>query len=62
MNNTAQCPMCANRFTDHTDLRVHLMCDHRKSALVDEFLGAVETKHDLYRTLRETKQVVSVDS
>ena len=62
MNNTAQCPMCADRFTDRTDLRVHLMCDHRKSAVVDEFLGAVETKHDLYRTLRETKQLAPVDS
>jgi peroxiredoxin len=54
--------MCANRFTDRTDLRVHLMCDHRKSALVDEFLGAVETKHELYRSLRKTERVVSADS
>ena len=62
MNDTAQCPMCANRFSDRTDLRVHLMCDHRKSALVDEFLGAVETKHDLYRTLRKTERVASADT
>jgi hypothetical protein len=54
--------MCPQRFADRTDLRVHLMCEHRKSAITDELLAAVETKHDLYRTLRERPQVGVLDS
>jgi hypothetical protein len=54
--------MCPQRFGDRTDLRVHLMCEHRKSAITDELLAAVETKHDLYRTIRETRPVSVLES
>lgn len=62
MNNTARCPMCQRGFEERTDLRVHLMCEHRKSAIADELLAAVETKHDLYRTLRERPPATVLES
>jgi hypothetical protein len=43
MKEDAPCPMCSQRFENRTDLRVHLMCEHRKSAITDELLAAVET-------------------
>jgi hypothetical protein len=46
MKNTAHCPMCAQHFADRTDLRVHLMCDHRKSSLTEELLDAIEARDD----------------
>lgn len=49
--------MCGERFPDRTDLRVHLMCDHRKSSITEELLVAVETKQDLYQTLRDRQPV-----
>jgi hypothetical protein len=39
MKNTIDCPMCAGRFGDRTELRVHLLCDHRKSAIVAALIG-----------------------
>jgi hypothetical protein len=62
MMETAQCPMCPQRFEERTDLRVHLMCEHRKSAITDELLAAIETKHELYRELRQTPPVSVLDS
>jgi hypothetical protein len=44
MKDTTQCPMCAREFADRTDLRVHLMCDHRKSSLTEQLLVAVEAR------------------
>jgi hypothetical protein len=38
--------MCPQGFESRTDLRVHLMCEHRKSALADELLVAVEADRD----------------
>ena len=32
------CPLCRCRYDDPTDLRVHLMTDHRKSELTVELL------------------------
>ena len=55
MNDTARCPMCPRGFETRTDLRVHLMCEHRKSALADELLVAVEADHD--RARGETQPV-----
>jgi hypothetical protein len=52
------CPQC---FENRTDLRVHLMCEHRKSAITDELLAAVETKHDS-GTIRETRPVSVLES
>jgi hypothetical protein len=32
------CPLCARAVDCHTELRVHLMVDHRKSAVIDEYV------------------------
>jgi len=56
MKEDAPCPMCSQRFENRTDLRVHLMCEHRKSAITDELLAAVET------TTRRTPPVSVLDS
>ena len=46
MKETAPCPMCPQRFESRTDLRVHLMCEHRKSSITDELLAAVDPDRD----------------
>lgn len=62
MKDPAQCPMCTQRFADRTDLRVHLMCDHRKSAITEALLVAIETKHDRSQSLREREPIPVGDS
>jgi hypothetical protein len=52
--------MCARRFADRTDLRVHLMCDHRKSSITEELLATVETRDD--RSMRERQPIPVGDS
>jgi hypothetical protein len=60
MKDTTQCPMCTRRFADRTDLRVHLMCDHRKSSITEELLATVETRDD--RSMRERQPIPVGDS
>ncbi|WP_251330442.1 hypothetical protein [Haloplanus pelagicus] len=36
------CPLCARAVDDRTELRIHLMVDHRKSAVIDEYVDWVE--------------------
>jgi hypothetical protein len=52
--------MCAQQFADRTDLRVHLMCDHRKSSITEELLSAIETTEG--RRLRERPPLTVGDS
>ena len=54
--------MCSKHFDNRTDVRVHLMCDHRKSALTEELLATVETKHELYQELRQRQPISVLDS
>ncbi|WP_162562430.1 hypothetical protein [Salinigranum rubrum] len=61
MKNTTRCPMCAQGFADRTDLRVHLMCDHRKSSLTEELLETIEARDDS-RARRERPAVPVGDS
>jgi len=32
------CPLCAREVEERTELRIHLMVDHRKSAVIDEYV------------------------
>ncbi len=61
MKNAIRCPMCARGFGNRTDLRVHLMCDHRKSSLTEELLDAVEAR-DASRPRRERPAIPVGDS
>jgi hypothetical protein len=36
------CPLCEHSFDTRSDLRVHVMCEHRKSDVVDALLAATE--------------------
>jgi hypothetical protein len=36
--NENRCPLCTRIVDCHTELRVHLMVDHRKSAVIDEYV------------------------
>jgi|GEM_PF-3028337 len=40
MNNTkeADCPLCTRAIEGQTELRIHLMVEHRKSAVIDEYV------------------------
>jgi hypothetical protein len=33
------CPLCGRETATAADLRMHLLCNHRKSELVDDLLG-----------------------
>lgn len=35
------CPLCAKAVDGRTELRIHLMVDHRKSAVIDEYVDRV---------------------
>ncbi len=39
----SSCPLCNEVDLRPTDLRVHLMVEHRKSTVVDELLTAIES-------------------
>ena len=41
-NGDVTCPLCGRECPDHSDLRVHLNVDHRKSEVADTLLAAVE--------------------
>mgnify|MGYP002762576587 FL=1 len=32
------CPLCARAIDCRTELRIHLMVEHRKSAVIDEYV------------------------
>ncbi|WP_394740331.1 hypothetical protein [Natronococcus roseus] len=34
------CPLCSNGYEERTDLRIHLEVNHRKSAIVSQFVEA----------------------
>jgi len=34
----ADCPLCARAVEGRTELRIHLMVEHRKSAVIDEYV------------------------
>jgi hypothetical protein len=40
MNDTTRldCPLCSKATSGHEELRLHLQVDHRKSAVVDEYV------------------------
>ncbi|MFB6102404.1 MAG: hypothetical protein ABEJ73_07535 [Haloplanus sp.] len=38
----ADCPLCPRRFTDHPELRLHLMVEHRKSTVIDEYVDRLD--------------------
>jgi hypothetical protein len=44
MNNWdgTDCPLCTRAVDSCTELRIHLMVDHRKSAVIDEYVERLE--------------------
>jgi hypothetical protein len=44
MNNRdgTDCPLCARVVDGCTELRIHLMVDHRKSAVIDEYVERLD--------------------
>ena len=36
--NDKHCPLCARAIDCRTELRIHLMVEHRKSAVIDEYV------------------------
>ena len=36
------CPLCARAVDCRTELRIHLMVEHRKSALIDEYVDRLD--------------------
>jgi hypothetical protein len=44
MNNTGRvdCPLCPRAVSGHEELRLHLQVDHRKSAVVDEYVDRLD--------------------
>lgn len=42
MNNN-HCPLCARSVDCRTELRVHLMVEHRKSTVIDEYVDRLGT-------------------
>ncbi|GAB6861448.1 hypothetical protein ACFQL0_13645 [Haloplanus litoreus] len=42
MNETEDCPLCPRRMTDRTELRIHLMVEHRKSTVIDEYVDRLD--------------------
>jgi len=48
MNNTetAGCPLCPRELSVRTELRVHLMVDHRKSAVIEEYVARLEHRDE----------------
>lgn len=40
MNNAngTDCPLCARAVEGRTELRIHLMVEHRKSTVIDEYV------------------------
>jgi len=41
MKNTGGCPLCDEAVDGPEELRIHLMVDHRKSAVIDEYVEGV---------------------
>jgi hypothetical protein len=37
-----QCPLCARTIDCRTELRIHLMVEHRKSAVIDEYVDRLD--------------------
>jgi hypothetical protein len=37
-----RCPLCATSFAERRDLQVHLMVEHRKSAVTEELVQSIE--------------------
>ncbi|MFC6988939.1 hypothetical protein ACFQJD_09840 [Haloplanus sp. GCM10025708] len=44
MSNTEgrRCPLCTTSFAERRDLQVHLMVEHRKSAVTEELVRSME--------------------
>jgi hypothetical protein len=40
------CPLCPTEITGHTELRIHLMVEHRKSAVIDEYIDRLDRRDD----------------
>ena len=36
------CPLCPRTVENRTELRIHLMVDHRKSAVIEEYVETLE--------------------
>jgi hypothetical protein len=36
------CPLCASEIDCRTELRIHLMVEHRKSAVIDEYVDRLD--------------------
>ena len=37
-----QCPLCARAIDCRTELRIHLMVEHRKSTVIDEYVDRLD--------------------
>jgi len=46
MNNRRRedCPLCARAVADRTELRIHLMVEHRKSTVIDEYVDRMDRR------------------
>jgi hypothetical protein len=42
MNNGGDCPLCPRTMDGWTELRIHLMVEHRKSTVIDEYVDGLE--------------------
>jgi hypothetical protein len=40
------CPLCPKELTGHAELRIHLMVEHRKSAVIDEYIERLNRRDD----------------
>ena len=38
----ADCPLCPRTVENYTELRIHLMVEHRKSTVIEEYVDRLE--------------------
>ncbi|GAB3322203.1 MULTISPECIES: hypothetical protein [Haloplanus] len=41
---TIDCPLCPRALSARTELRIHLMVDHRKSTVIDEYVDRLDRR------------------